>query len=220
MSVSRRRDDSGFTLIELMVVIAILGVIAIPLGNFVASGFKYFVTTQTRLADSHDVQITTAYFSQDAANSGLRDYSVDPATGTPAQSIWIARPSGTYCGSGVSGTLLVLLKWNDISATLSGGATTTSVTTDSAAYIVSSGVLHRIFCLGGNTTTSNATLAHNFLSPDSGNPSPVTCASATGVVTPCTNSTPPAIINFELSIKGPSDTTAWNPVLTANRRQS
>ena len=208
-----KREDSGLTLVELMVVIAILGILALPLSNLGLAGFRYYARTETRLADSHALQIATAYFSQDAANTGQLD-----GTGNHIQSIWIAPTfPASYCGKGV-GTPLALLTWNDISASLNNGATQTTVAVDSATYTVSSGVLHRIFCLGGTTTTSDVVLARNFVYPDPGT-SPFVCATSSGAVVPCTTATPPPVIKLTLSIKGPTDTSVWRPQLSGLRRQ-
>ena len=111
-----RRDDAGFTLIELVITIAIMAIITIPLGNFMLQYLTTYNDTQTRLSDSHDMQIAAAYFSQDVGNTGLRD----AVTTTPKQSIWIPAappaPGGfptTYCGSSLGGTTLLLLGWDD-----------------------------------------------------------------------------------------------------------
>ena len=135
MRLRRRSSDAGFTLVELVVTITIMGVIIVPVSNFVLAYFKNLTSTQNRLADSHDVQIAAAYFSKDVANVGMHVSATDV---TFVQSVFTS-PTGTYCGSSLGGTTLLLLKWDDW--TVSGGANPTGVSAGphSAAYVVKSG---------------------------------------------------------------------------------
>jgi prepilin-type N-terminal cleavage/methylation domain-containing protein len=214
----RGSDDGGFTLVELMLVIAILGVIMVPLSNFVISYFKTYPVTQTRLSESHDAQIAAAYLSQDVADTGLRG-SASPYA--PQQSVWTPTSGfpATYCGKGL-GTAVLLLEWN--SWTVSSGTGTPS--TNSATYLVKSdSTLHRLYCAGSTTPSSDATMVHNFVYPDSGNANPVTCqATPSGSATAgaCGTATPPTNVNFKLSIKGPADTSVWYVTLSGQRRQA
>jgi prepilin-type N-terminal cleavage/methylation domain-containing protein len=223
----RRRDD-GFTLIELLIVIVILGVITAPVTNLVIQGLKYYTSTQARLADSNAVQISTAYFSKDAANTGSRDYVTDPANGTAQQSIWVSATGfpGSYCGQGLGSTVM-LLTWDTISVSGVGVGQVVSRERDSVSYIAISGALHRLYCPGtivttnlasalGTSVVSNATLATNYVFPDTsgGNPTPVTCS------TSCISATLPTSINFKLSIKSARDTSITYVTLTGDRRQT
>lgn len=222
-----RSGEAGFTLIELLLCSVIIGVIVLPLGNFVLAYFQNLPKTLNRVSNSHDMQIAAAYFSQDAANIGTRSYvsPANPATGTAQQSIWV-NPTfpGTYCGQGL-GTTLVLFEWDTISATLSGSVTATQRETDAVSYVVISGTLHRIFCAGspvsgiaaatpGATVKSNATLVHNLFYPDSGNTTPVTCSSS------CTSTTWPASVSLKLSLRATGETTTTYATLTGDRRQT
>ena len=71
----KRRNDCGFTLVELLVVITILGMIIAPLAGVVLSYVRTSTVTTARLAESHDVQITAAYWNQDVAGMGTRSTS-------------------------------------------------------------------------------------------------------------------------------------------------
>jgi prepilin-type N-terminal cleavage/methylation domain-containing protein len=194
-----REREAGFTLIELIVVIAIMGIITVPLANFVISYFKNSTQTEQRLSVSHDIQIASAYFSQDVANTGVR-------TGTnyaPAQSIWV-NSATPPCATSL-GNAFLLLKWDDWSA--SGGTGTDTI--DSAAYVVESGDLHRVAC-SGSTLTSDVTVVHNYIS-----------ASATCSPVACTSSVPPTTVNLTVRIQaGPNDTSGTSTTLTGERRQS
>ena len=205
----RAPRDAGFTLIEMLTVVVIIGIIILPLGEFVRTFFANYPVTQARLADSHDIQITTAYFSEDVANTGVR--GGDPGY-APQQSVWTTLTPGgfpgSYCGQGV-GTPIVLLQWND--GTVSGAGGTEPV--DSALYLSESGTLHRIYCRANNTTQSDAVMAHNFVAPAAGT-SPVTCSAA------CGGSPPPTKITFTLSIKDSHDLSVVTTDLQAQRRQT
>lgn len=206
----RRQDDAGFTLIELIMAIVIMGIITVPLGNFVLSYLDNYNQTESRLAGSHDIQIAAAYFSDDVANVGLRNATSPYPL---QQSVWTA-PSGTYCGSGLGGTTLLLLKWDDWTVASGGGNNTGTDNVHSVAYVVMSGTLHRVYCASGATATANTTVVHNLVYPDAGNPTPVTCS------TTCTAATPPTTINLKLSIKAPDDTSITYQTLSGQRRQS
>lgn len=79
----RRRgiDDSGFTLMELVVTVAVMGIIVVTLAGVVLSYLRNMVDTQARLSESHDVQLASAYWQRDVASIGLRSATQDPTTG-------------------------------------------------------------------------------------------------------------------------------------------
>jgi prepilin-type N-terminal cleavage/methylation domain-containing protein len=206
----RHRHDAGFTLIELVITVAIMGIITVPLADFMLQYFSTYSDTQTRLSDSHDMQIAAAYFSQDVANTGLRD----AVTFNPQQSIWTPTSGfpGSYCGQGL-GTTMVLMSWDDWST--SGG--TGVDTPDSVAYIVENGTLVRAVCSGGTAVTTSTTIVHNLVYPDSGNATPITCPDTASA---CSAATPPATVKLQLSIKGPTDTSISRVTFVGQRRQS
>ena len=198
----RLAADGGYTLIELLSTVIILGIIVLPLGNFMLAYLQNSTDTRDRIADSHDIQIATAYFSEDVANMGVRDSS-----GNLQASAWTSATS-PYCGSG-AGSLVLLLSWSAVNTTTVGGVTTeTTPKVSSAAYVNESGALHRVYCDSGNSTVSDTTMAHNF-------------AGATVVCdTTCSGVTPPATVTLNLSIASTGDRTAPDPVpLIGHRRK-
>lgn len=200
----RRCRDAGFTLIELVMTVTILGVITIPLGNFMLEYLANYPTTTQRLSDSHDIQIATAYFSQDAANTGVRG-------GAPSydlqQSAWVAtNPPASFCGQS-GGTLVLLLSWNVPSVPGSAPSGVRS----SAAYVKSARTLHRIYCASGTTQSSDVTVVHNLQSASA------TCPTA------CDGALPPTTFTLSLSISGVGTDAAAPPnavTLTGQRRQT
>ena len=89
-----RRDDRGFTLVELIVTIVILGIIAVPLSNALISFFQHSDETTHRLSESHDAQITAAYFAQDVGSLGRRDWTAAPFPLVQSVETGVARRRG------------------------------------------------------------------------------------------------------------------------------
>ena len=203
------RDDAGVTLLELIVAVVLMGVITLPLANFVMAYLENYSQTESRMSDSHDIQISAAYFSQDVANDGLRNDSL-----APVQSVWTTGFPAGYCGHSIGGTPLVLLMSDDPTAPVSGGTATDAV--DSVAYVAVAGTLHRVACIIA-VLLSDTTVVHNLVYPDATNPSPVTCPTT---VATCAAVTPPAMVNLQLSLRAPADGTVSHVTLTGQRRQS
>jgi prepilin-type N-terminal cleavage/methylation domain-containing protein len=79
------RSESGFTLIELMLVIAILGFIALPLTAAIVVGVRTTSATSNRITSTHDAQIVDRYLPADlqSTGNGASDLVIT-ATVTPA----------------------------------------------------------------------------------------------------------------------------------------
>lgn len=214
-----RTEDGGFTLIEMLMAIVIMGIITVPIGDFMLAYLANFSTTQNRLSDSSDIQLATAYFSQDVANTGLR---ANVAPYGPAQSVWTQSPwpGPSYCGQGL-GTTVLLLRWG------TWDQTTETLLPASAAYVQEGTTLHRIFCqasptdLTGVQPISDATVVHNLVSA-----TPQCFTSAPETVTACDSAAPPPKVVLSLGISsatsGNTDLAApQQPVtLVGQRRQS
>ena len=210
-----RRSDAGFTLIEMLIVIAILGVIMLPLGDVVIGIARNTKNTSDRVTLSHDAQLAATYFAQDVAGTGVRDYSGSQvALGTVPykQSVQLNaayNAGAAVCGTSSTPTAVLRLLSDDWD--ISG--TDPAVSTDVVAYYLKSTSdgteLHRLRCSGSSTPTSDITVAHNV----SASTVAVTCSST------CESTTVPQRITLSFSlVRG---TLAAYPVtLTGQRRQT
>jgi len=72
-----RNDEGGFTLVELLITIAIMGIIVPALAVGVVSILHNSNTTTQRLYESHDAQIAAAYFANDVQSADLPVPSTD-----------------------------------------------------------------------------------------------------------------------------------------------
>lgn len=208
--IGRRRpnDDQGFTLIELMATIAIIGVIAAALTGVVLSYLKTTVATESRLTESHDVQFVAAYWQRDVASIGVRGYDSGTKTFPLQQSVDV-----TPACSLPSGTTVVTLAWSEYTS-LDSTALPDAVTVSYVAQANGSSFdLIRRRCSGA-TIDSTVEVAHSL------NAVPTKAC----VPNPCTGSgaNVPGSISLNLSVLDPdgNGTTAYTATLTGERRQS
>lgn len=204
----RMGGDAGFTLVELIMAIAIIGVITVPLGDVVLGFLKNTDATTARLLESHDVQIASAYWAQDVASVGTRD----PAYAlTPYVESGVAYDSGLYpCGPEGTPIAIARLAWDDFDG--AGEARVVRV-----AYFRQGTELHRLRCNGSSVKVSDVILAHN-LDP---NPDPLTPPMVTCTPACTTEPAMPTTVTLNLTLKGPnSGDAAYNVALTGQRRQS
>ena len=86
-----RSKDGGYTLPEMLVAVSIAGLIAGVIGAAFIIGSKTTVEARTRLAESHDAQLLTSYFRNDAASA-----STVSTTGVPPGACLLSDlPAGT-----------------------------------------------------------------------------------------------------------------------------
>ncbi|HEY3261096.1 MAG TPA: type II secretion system protein, partial [Pseudonocardiaceae bacterium] len=201
--------DAGFTLVELILTIAILGVITVPLGNTVIAALRNHQATSDRMELSHDAQISAAYFAHDVATVGVRDYATTPPpnSGPPyRQSIQLDAAhdaGGAVCGTAATPTAKLRL----LSDRWSGGVSAT-VGTDVVAYYLAGSELHRIKCSGSATPADDLVLAHH-VDPAT---LAVTCSSA------CEAAAVPQHVTLSFSVTLPS-VGAYPITLNGQRRQ-
>lgn len=209
----RRRDD-GLTLAEVLIVIAVLGIIIGPLTGALIVYLRNTDDISRRLTESHDAQISAAYFTQDVQSIGVRDWTAYPYPLKQSVEVNVAAAAGLYpCGDGATPEAVVRLAWDD-PQTASGTPQVVRV-----AYVVQTvggeRQLRRITCAGSATPTSVLVLAHN-LDPSESQPVTVACSSS------CTAA--PAVplrVTLTVRIKDSTSTgTQLAIVLSGERRQT
>jgi prepilin-type N-terminal cleavage/methylation domain-containing protein len=77
-----RTDESGFTLVELVISMAIVGLLIGAIGSALFVVLRTTDVTNHRMAESHDVQITSAYLANDV--QGAKTINKDPSITTCA----------------------------------------------------------------------------------------------------------------------------------------
>lgn len=227
--LSRRgRGDDGFTLIELVVTIAIVGVVVVSAAGILIQYLKVSGTTQTRLSESTDEQFVSAYWQQDVSSLGSHGFTPNAGAGNQLpvqQSVWTTgpAPSGvpSGCTTGLPGSVVIGFTWNDYPGTTDPNSTWTP-TVNAAVYVAQQvGVqwqLTRVRCTGVSSVRS-VVVAHRLTAAP---PTP-TCLNATGGSLACTSTSPlPSTVAITLNVKDLSSgtsTTGYSATLTAERRQ-
>ncbi|WP_410586544.1 prepilin-type N-terminal cleavage/methylation domain-containing protein [Amycolatopsis sp. lyj-23] len=204
-----RRSDAGFTLVELLVVLVILGVVAAPVANAVIVSIRNTDATSARLAVSHDAQQSSAFFAQDVAAVGLRDYSGLVANGavpfSPSVQLNAAYDSGgQVCGTAATPVSVLRLLSDDWDTSTPSATRRTAI----VAYHLAGTELHRLRCLD-SATVSDSVVAHHV---DPATPV-VTCASA------CTAAAVPVWVKLTFSAVA-SNTDPYPITLFGQRRQT
>jgi prepilin-type N-terminal cleavage/methylation domain-containing protein len=213
-----RREDHGFTLVEVLLAIVIIGIIAVPLGNVVISFLNNTDATTARLSESHDAQLSAAYFHADVASLGVRSttYSSDASAPYPfTQSIEQDAPAtgGLFpCGTGATPVAVIRFGWDDYTNGASSAPTRMRVAYVAEPIAPGHVQLHRLVCAGSATIVTDTVIAHDLVSVSA------SCASPSA----CDGSAPPLIVTLVLTLHDPQNAGAANyqVSLTGQRRQS
>ena len=147
----RTSAESGFTLIELVVVVGVLAIIVGPLTLGILIGLRTMDGTQNRLASSHDAQLVSRYLPSDLESAG-----------SGADDVVAAPTANTDCSGNEN---LLRLRWT-VAEDLSGISVTYV-----AAYAISEASsewrLVRYFCINGGAATQ-LIVAHNLSGANAG----------------------------------------------------
>lgn len=135
MSKHRTGTDDGYTLIELLVTVVILGVIIGPLASAFAVSVRTAKPTQERFERSHDAQLAANYVVTDAQSADGPGIAISD--------------DATTCGPS-GGSPIVRMRWTSTAP----GFTTT---TENVNYVLDDGTLVRWTCTGGGAPWSSVT---------------------------------------------------------------
>ncbi|GAB4008368.1 prepilin-type N-terminal cleavage/methylation domain-containing protein [Nocardioides ultimimeridianus] len=222
-----RSGDEGFTLIEMVITVAMVGLIMVALTGVVISYLKTTVSTSARLTESHDVQFAAVYWSRDVASIGVRSATYDNGSAHTfplLQSVSVAPDTGVSSGCGLpSGATKVVTLAGSQYTSLDSSQTPTTVTVtyategSSAPY-----TLIRRRCVGG-ATDSTITVADNLTSvPTVGCPDTSTPPNYTAAKCNTSGSSVPDVVRMVLTSSDPNnnDGTTYSAALTGERRES
>lgn len=202
-----RSDDEGLTLPELVITVAIMGIVLTALVGVVMSYLRNTVDTQSRLTESQDVQFVATYWQRDVASIGVRGYDSATKTFPLQQSVDVAPACALPAG-----TPVVTLAWSEYASADSTATPTRMTVTYLARSAGSAYELVRVRCSGA-TVKSTVQVAHSLNALPT-----VTCDVA------CTGSgsNVPSIVNLALSVLDPEGrgTVAYTATLSGERRQS
>ncbi|TIC88841.1 prepilin-type N-terminal cleavage/methylation domain-containing protein [Nocardioides sp. GY 10113] len=223
MRVNQAAGDDGFTLVELVMAVAILGVVMVALTGVVLQHLKVTAATEARLNESSDQQLVSAYWQGDVSSLGVRTPvdATDPLS--PRQSVWTGGTGpGSVppdCGSGLVGDLVIGFAWNVYPVGAADPLDAWDASLEAAVYVTEQVggqyLLSRVRCHGASTER-HVVARHLRAAPT------VACADAAGSPVGCAAATPPRTLAITLDVRDAdgTGTGGYTATLTAQRRQA
>ena len=140
--------DDGFTLVELLMVIAMTGIIITAIASALTVGLRTTDQTGLRLSDTADTQLLSSYLPQDVHNAG-----------SGASDVSTASSSSAGC-TGLSGANVLALRWTDAESGSGFGVTYRTDLVDGENRLL------RFACESGSTRST--VIARSLASPPNG----------------------------------------------------
>ncbi|GAA1976617.1 hypothetical protein GCM10009798_42270 [Nocardioides panacihumi] len=211
----RLRADDGFTLVEMIMTVSIMGIVSVALTGIVLSYLRNTVDTEARLTESHDVQFAAAYWQRDVASIGVRSATYDTSPGVHSfpllQSVGLAP-----CALPAGASAVVTLGWSEYSSLSSTDPPTLVKVTYAARPSGAVYQLLRVRCLSQPSTEQ---LADNLTAVPT-----VSCLDASGTAISCTGAGAgvPAVVRLALTVHDSSghNVTPYQATLSGERRQT
>jgi prepilin-type N-terminal cleavage/methylation domain-containing protein len=208
----RRTRDDGFTLIEMVMSVAILGIVSASLLGVVFQYLKTTSDTGARLNESTDQQFISTYWQNDVSSLGRQTFSGSVPLNA-AQSVFVDAAGPGSCGTAV-GTVVVAFAWNEFNVNAVNPDNAWNSTPQEVAYVtVPAGgrlLLKRVRCRNG-VTSQPQTVARNLTAKPA-----IACDPACGSTTP-----PPNRVSMKFIVKdaGNANSPGYTTTVSADRRQ-
>ncbi len=204
------RGDDGFTLIEMVMSVAILGIVSAALLGVMLQYLKTTSDTSARLNESTDQQFISTYWQDDVSSLG-RQALAPPASFTVSQSVFVGSAGPGGCGSSV-GSVVVAFAWHEFEVNATNPDHAWNTTPQEVAYVIPSGrphVLQRLRCASG-VARAPQTVAHNLETPPT-----ISCNTSCGA-TPLPNR---VSMTFSVKDADHQNSQGYTTTVSADRRQ-
>lgn len=149
--MTRRSDESGMTLIELLMSVAILGLIIGPVAASLMLSFMTSRGTREMINDSASAQLLASYAPTDIQSA--RYIFVPPYSPAP----------GVTCGEGEA---VLRLEWDDADPATSGPASQTIISYTRISGSAEGDTLRRTHCDGSGATIDTAAVVRSLAPAD------------------------------------------------------